>query len=121
VTRKSDRFVQEFVLIFGFLGGLFTWAGVDPEEAIIRAILEAAIPNNGVLVSLVIVLFVVISTFTAVLEILKMAGQWGLFVVGMAWISGLIISISSLSFLGVLLLIGALILGPIVCDNYKPK
>ena len=119
MTTKSDIFLQEFVLGFGFLGGLFTWVGVDPQEEVVRALLTVAIPNNESLVSLVIVLFILVSTAVGVLGTWQMAGWLGLFVVGMAWISGLIIAVNSLTLWGTILLILAAILGPIVCDNYR--
>lgn len=117
MTKKSDVFLQEFVLSFGFLGGLFTWVGVDPEEEIIRVLLRVAIPNNEILVSLVIVLIILATTAAGILGTLQMAGWPGLFVVGMAWISGFIITVNSLTLWGAILLIAAVILGPIVCDN----
>jgi hypothetical protein len=119
VVGKSDIFIQEFVLGFGFLGGLFAWAGVDPEEEVVKALLRVAIPNNELLVSLVIVLFVLGSTAMGIYGTLQVAGQLGLAVVGMAWVSGFTIGISSLSLVGVILLILALVLASIVCDNYK--
>ena len=119
MASKSDIFVQEFVLGFGFLGGLFTWVGVDPEEAIIRALLNGFFPNNEGMVNMVIVLFVLGSTALGVLGTWHMAGEWGLVVVGMAWASGFIILVNSLTLWGTLLLFATLILGPIVCDNYK--
>jgi hypothetical protein len=66
-----------------------------------------------------IVLFILVSTAVGVLGTWQMAGQWGLLVVGIAWISGLIIAVNSLTLLGALLLIAVVILGPIVCDSYK--
>lgn len=90
MTSKSDIFTQEFVLGFGFLGGLFTWVGVDPEDKIVKAFLQAAFPNNEILVALVLVLFILVSTAAGIWGTLKMAGQWGLVIVGMAWVSGLV-------------------------------
>lgn len=119
MTTKSDIFLQECVLGFGFLGGLFTWAGVDPEEEVIKALLRVAFPNNESLVSLVIVLVILVSTAAGVWLTWQMAGLPGLFVVGMAWVSGLIIAVNSLTLMGAVLLIAAMILGPIVCDNYR--
>jgi uncharacterized membrane protein len=119
VTTKSDIFLQEFVLSFGFLGGLFTWIGVDPEEEMIRALLRVAIPNNDNLVSLVIFLIVLVTTIMGILGTLQMARPWGLLVVGMAWVSGFIITVNSLTLWGALFLVVAYVLGPIVCDNYR--
>ncbi|MCJ7423416.1 hypothetical protein MUP01_04005 [Candidatus Bathyarchaeota archaeon] len=119
MATKSDVFLQEFVLSFGFLGGLFTWIGVDPEEEVMKALLRATIPNNEILVSLIIVLIILATTVTGILGTWQMAGPLGLFIVGMAWISGLIIAVNSLTLWGTILLIAAVILGPIVCDNHK--
>jgi hypothetical protein len=119
VTRKSDAFVQDCVLGFGFFGGLFTWLGIDPEEEMMKAFLRVAIPNNESLISFVIVLIGLALAATGVLGTLHMAGRWGLLVVGMAWISGFMITVNSLSLGGAILLIVVLILGPIVCDNYR--
>jgi hypothetical protein len=119
VASKSDIFVQEFVLGFGFLGGLFTWVGVDPEEAVIRTLLNGLFPNNEGTVNMVIVLLILGSTVLGIYGTWQMAGKWGLFVVGMAWVSGLVIAVSSLTLLGAIFLITALILGSIMCDNYQ--
>ena len=66
-----------------------------------------------------IVLFILVSTIAGILGTFHMAGWLGLFVVGMAWASGFIIAINSLALWGAILLIVALVLGPIACDNYQ--
>lgn len=119
MTKKSDAFVQDFVLGFGFLGGLFTRIGVDPEEVAYRALLKAAIPDNDTLVSLAIILIVVATTLAGIFGTLSMAGWPGLFVVGLAWVSGFIIIVNSLVLVGVFLFIAVLIVGPFVVDNSK--
>ena len=116
MPSKGDVFAQEFVLGFGFLGGLFTWAGVDPEEEIVKGLLRAFFPNNEIVVTLVVVLFVLLSTGLGILGTLAMAGKLGLVVVALAWISGFLLPIgSSLTILGLVLLIVAFIAGPAVC------
>lgn len=120
MPRKSEIFVQEFVLGFGFLGGLFTWVGVDPEEEVIRALLKIAFPNNDFMVSLIIFLFILATTATGILGTYGMAGKLGLIVVGFAWVSGFIISIGDIAtVIGTFLLIGVLVLGPVVYDYSK--
>jgi CBS domain containing-hemolysin-like protein len=119
VTRKSDAFVQDCVLGFGFFGGLFTRIGVDPEEVTYRALLKVAIPNNDSLVSLAIILIVVATTLAGIFGTLHMAGWPGLFVVGTAWVSGFIITVNSSATVGAILLIAVMIVGPIVCDNHS--
>jgi hypothetical protein len=66
-----------------------------------------------------IILFILGSTCLGILGTWQMAGKRALVVVGMAWSSGFIILVSSLTLWGALLLFATLILGPIVCDNYK--
>lgn len=119
MTGKSDAFVQDCVLGLGFLGGLFTRIGVDPEEEAYRALLKAAIPNNDALVSLAILGIVLVTTILGILQTWNMAGVLGLIVVGMAWLSGFIIIVNSLTLAGVFLLIAVMIAGPIVADNFK--
>jgi hypothetical protein len=42
------------------------------------------------MISTVIILFVVVSALVSVIGTLAMAGKWGLFAVGLAWISGFV-------------------------------
>lgn len=112
-------FIQEFVLSFGFLGGLFTRIGIDPEEVAYRALLKVAIPNNDSLVSLVIILIVVATTLAGIFGTLSIAGWPGLFVVGMAWVSGFIITVNSSATVGAILFIAVMFVGPIVAHNSK--
>jgi hypothetical protein len=118
MPSKGEVFVQEFVLGFGFLGGLFTWAGVDPEEEIVKGLLRAFLPNNESMVAFVLVLFVLLSTILGIFGTLAMAGKLGLVVVALAWISGFLLPVGgSWTILGLMLLIAAFIAGPIVCDR----
>jgi hypothetical protein len=119
VPSKSTVFVQEFVIGFGFLGGLFTWVGLDPQEEVIRALVRVAIPNNEASVSWVIVLFILVSTVIGVLGTLVMAGWQGLLIVGIAWVSGFIILRDALTLLGTIFFIIAVVLGPVVLDRHK--
>ena len=114
----TEVFLKEFVLTFGFLGGLFAWAGVDHDEMILRSLLVAWYPNNPFMVSLLITAFVIITTVVGILGTYAMAGKLGLIVVGAAWISGFIIPMGgSATIIGGLLFVGAYIAGPFVCDQ----
>ena len=120
MPKKSEIFVQEFILGFGFLGGLFTWVGVDPEEEVIRAFLRVVFPNNEFMVSLLIFLIVIITTTTGILGVYGLAGKLGLIIVGLAWISGFIIAIGgTATVIGAFLIIGLVLVGPVVCDYSK--
>jgi hypothetical protein len=118
MPTKGEIFVQEFVLGFGFLGGLFAWVGIDPEEEIVRGFLRVAFPSNELAVSGLVILFALGSVAASILCTLAMAGKWGLLAAGLAWISGFILPIGgSWSIVGVFLLIAALFIGPAACKS----
>lgn len=118
MPTKGQVFVQEFVLGFGFLGGLFAWVGIDPKEEVLRALLRAFFPNDELMISVAIFGIVLVSTVVSILGTLAMGGKFGLLTVAFAWIAGFVMPIGgSLSVLGVLLLIAAIILGPVVCSH----
>ncbi len=119
MVTKSEILVQEFVLFFGFLGGLFTYFGVNQDEQVIRPLLETAIPSDGFLLSFVIILIGIAITIIGVLGIYADAGKLGLLVVGCAYISGLIMPSRDLTVIGAFLLIGAVLLGPVVYDAHN--
>ena len=117
MPTRSEIFVLESVLGFGFLGGFFTHVGLDPEEEIIKGFLKAIIPSNGFFLFLVIILVGVAATAVGILGIFADLGKLGLFVVGSVWTSGLIIpNGGAIAVIGVFLLIGAILLGPVVYD-----
>jgi hypothetical protein len=119
MPTKSEAFVQEFVLSFGFLGGLFTYVGVDPEEEAIRALLKIVIASP-ILVTLVVILISVCTTGAGILGTYAAAGKLGLCIVGIAWISGFIISIGgNFTVVGAFLLMGAYLLGPYAYDYHQ--
>lgn len=79
-------FVNEFVLGFGFLSGLWVYAGIDPEDAIINAFAQLA-PNMGFFFWLVPIVGLLVS----VLVTYSMGGKIGLISVGLAFIGGIFI------------------------------
>ena len=117
MPTRSEIFVLESVLGFGFLGGFFTHVGLDPEEEVIKGFLKAIIPSNGLALFLVIILVGVAATAIGFLGIFADTGKLGLFVIGTVWISGLIIpNGGTIAVIGVFLLIVAILLGPFVYD-----
>ena len=118
MPTKGEIFVQEFVLGFGFLGGLFAWVGVDPEEEILKGLLRAFFPNNESMISIVLVLFVLLSVFISILGTLAVGGKLGLLAVALAWISGFTMPLgNSWTVVGAAFLIAALIIGPLACEQ----
>lgn len=119
MPTKSEAFIQEFVLSFGFFGGLFTYVGVDPEEEIIRTFLKLAIPNHDAFISLLMILIGIVVTLIGIGGTYAAAGKEGLVVVAFAWVAGFIIAVGgSYSVIGALLLVAVLIVGPFVYDNH---
>ena len=118
MPAKGQVFLQEFVIGFGFLGGLFTWVGIDPEEQVVRALLGAFLSNNELTISIVVICIMLVSTIASILGILSMGGKLGLLCVAFAWMAGFTMPMgSSLSVLGVILLIIAMLFAPIVCER----
>lgn len=52
MSEAGEKFAQEFVISFGFLGGIWLKVGVSPEGAIAEAIVEVMKSINGILIFL---------------------------------------------------------------------
>ena len=117
MPTMSEIFVLEFELGFGFLGGLFTHAGIDPEKGVIMVFLKSILPMNDFLLFLLIILIGMAATAVGFLGIFVDTGKLGLFVVWSAWVSGLIIPLGgAIGVIGVFFLVGAILLGPVAYD-----
>jgi len=117
MPAMSEIFVLEIELGFGFLGGLFTNVGIDPEKGVITFFLRSILPSSDFLLFLLVILIGIAATAVGVLGIFADAGKLGLFVVGSVWISGLVIPIGGVvAVVGMFLLVGAILLGPVVYD-----
>lgn len=112
---KSDTFINEFVITFGFLGGLFTRVGVDPETELMKAllgILEQFVPSMKLLNPWVLILITIGLTILSILGIYSLGGKIGLFAVACAWIGGfIIIGDSTQAIIGISLFLIALFIG----------
>jgi len=112
---KTDAFINEFVITFGFLGGLFTRVGVDPETELIKAfltILEQFAPSMQVLNPWILILITIGLTSVSILAIYSLGGKLGLFAVACAWIGGFTITgDSTQAIIGVSMFIIALFIG----------
>jgi len=104
----EKSFIQEFVLGFGFLSGLWIYVGVNPETEIFKALLSvitALNPDHGLgflfwLIPILVLLLSLVGTF--------FIGGWvGLIAVGVAFLAGILIG----NTLGIILLGLALVLG----------
>lgn len=109
MASKSERFVQEFVLVFGFLSGYWIYAGANPETEILKVLLSVitevapSLAPGASLISWVIPIGLTIGT---IFGSYKIGGRYGLVAVGLAFIGG--IAIESI---GIYLVLVAIFLG----------
>ena len=100
----AKAFVQEFVIGFGFLSGLWINVGVNPESEIYKALIEASGQSS-------LYIFLWILDIIFILGIIygsyRIACWFGLVAVGLAFFGGIFITFSA----GIWLLIFGLILG----------
>lgn len=104
----SKSFVQEFVLGFGFLSGLWIYIGVNPEIEIIKifvTVIREISPNP--MYSFAFWIVPVIVTLSSLAGSYFLGGWLGLISVGLAFLGGIFIGSS----IGIFFLIIAVILG----------
>lgn len=112
MAKKSHTYIWQFVIGLGFLSGLWTAIGINPQEIIINVIGNAAEsvyvdPEVRFLLLLLPTLLLIFSIFGAY----KKGKILGLISVIVAYIAGLFILVSTLTaliFLGIALIIGYL-------------
>jgi len=121
MSSKSDIFLHEFVVVFGFFGGLFTRVGVDPETELVKAllkILEVFVPSIGPFYPLILALIIGALTILSILGAYSLGGILGLVSVACAWVAGLIIIGGSIqSLIGIFFLFGAMFIGWYATEN----
>ncbi len=93
MARGSDTFVQEFVIGLGFLSGLWIYAGIDPESALLGALVSAIrqlAPNSPLTFIFQIIVWIipVISTFFSIAGAYISGKIVGVVAVGMAFNGG---------------------------------
>lgn len=106
--KVAMSFVQEFVLGFGFLSGLWIHVGVDPETEVIKAfaqIINQLAPSSGF--SLIFWLIPIVVFIVSIAGSFLIGQLLGLIAVGLAFLGGVFIS----SIIGIVLLIAGIILG----------
>lgn len=110
VARRTQVFLKESVILFGFLNGLFLALGVNPGAElleVLRGIVERL--ASGQAVALVFTLLPLALVALMLFLIYKRGGWLGFVAVGAAFVAGLwLLSAPSASFF---LLVGALALG----------
>lgn len=120
LNQKADYFVETFVLGFGFLGGAFTAAGVNPDPASIGiqilTTMNSVFPNSNT--STWIFYLTVVGLLATALTLIaswQMGRELGLLCIGLAWVGGFILIKYPMNQnfvqIGVFLFIAAAILG----------
>lgn len=111
MARRATTFLKEFVVLFGFLNGLFLSVGVNPGATLLDVLadmIDSLTGGNGA-VRLALTLAPLALLAAILYLIARRAGWLGFVAVGMAFVSGLwLLSAPTPAFL---LLAGALALG----------
>lgn len=109
MSEAGEKFAQEFVIGFGFLGGIWLKVGVSPEGAIAEAIVEMMKSINPDTAPWISILFTAISIIFFILTFIFasfIGGGAGVIAIILAFIGGFL-----LNEIGVLLLLIAVIIG----------
>ncbi len=91
-AQVSDIFYKEFVIVFGFLNGLWAAVGINPEAEIFRAFKDVIdVLNPGMGISFLFTLVPIIILVSTILLIFFLGGWMGIAAVGCGFIGGLLI------------------------------
>jgi len=87
MTKRNESFVIEFVILFGFLNGLWIYAGVNPESEILKAFTDL-VPAMSSFLFWLITIILTVGTILAAYKI----GEWvGLVAILAAFLGGVFI------------------------------
>lgn len=116
MSRKSSLFIRQFVIGLGFLSGVFTAIGIDPQDEIINALgssVHAVYPDPRV-GFLLILLPTALLLFSVIAAYLR-GGVMGLVAVLVAYFAG--VSVLASVLLALALLLAAAALGYLATDR----
>ncbi|MFZ0004757.1 MAG: hypothetical protein WCC86_06580 [Methanoregula sp.] len=109
MTKKFPRFIWQFVIGFGFLSGLWTSIGIDPEGLIIAALGSAATKiSSDPAIRVFFILLPLVILIISVVGAYRKGRVPGLIAVFFAYGAGLVILLSTL--LGLLFLLVAIVI-----------
>lgn len=111
MARRTEVFLKESVILFGFLGGLFLAIGVNPGAELldlVREIVENLVGGSGA-IALVFAWLPLAIVTVAFYMIWKRGGWLGFIAVGLAFLAGLWLLAEPR--LAALVLVGALGIG----------
>jgi len=115
IESIGKTFVQEFVIGFGFLSGLWIYAGINPESEVINVfadVVKTLMPNSGFtflfwLIPIIALIFTILGAFV-------ISGWAGIVSIGLAFLGGIFVDTS----FGVFVLVIAIIIG-LIAPNFK--
>jgi hypothetical protein len=110
MAKKSRAYIWQSVICFGFLSGLWTAIGIDPEQVILNLI--GTTVKNLYPAPVIRYLFIILPTILLILSIWqawKKGRVPGLIAVIIAYVAGLSILVSWTTAL--ILLLGAIVIG----------
>ena len=87
MTKRNEQFVIEFVILFGFLNGLWVYLGVNPETELLKAVIDLIPEMSSLLFWSISVLLTGIAIYAA-----YVIGRWaGLLAILAAFLGGVFI------------------------------
>jgi hypothetical protein len=110
-SQARRRFIRSAVLGLGFLSGLWTRLGFDPSTWVrerLEVILLGAHTGQEPLIKLAFYYGPILLTAITMLLVYRRAGLWGFVAVGLAYVAGLWLNVTSIFLLGFALLIALL-------------
>lgn len=111
MAKRTGRFLKEFVVLFGFLNGVWIAVGVNPGQeflGIVRGIVESLAGGNGV-VDFLFTAIPLLLLVGALVAIARRGGWLGFAAVALGFLSGL--QVVAAPRLSLVLLLAALGLG----------
>jgi len=108
LSDRGDNYVQEFIITFGFLEGLWFRLGYSPEGTIVDAIAEVikTINPDYSWVSIVFMVLSVIFFIITLSQAFEIGGGLGIFAIFLAFIGGILLNQIGFILLAVAILIG---------------
>ena len=88
MTKRNEQFVLEFVILFGFLNGLWIYSGVNPEAEILKAFTDL-VPETSSIFFWLITLILTSGTIAAAY---KIGRRLGLLAILAAFLGGIFIA-----------------------------
>ena len=118
MKRRVARFLEEFVVIFGYGTGLFVAVGFNPQEGVLQGaevFIETILPDP--LVRFGVALFLLLLLVVSVRKVFTTGGPAGIFAIAMGLLAGISTPLTPLAGLGMLAL--ALITGYIAVWGWR--